>query len=126
MMMAAGCIQAMRCHTDTCPSGVATQNAWRGRAVDVGDKGERVRRFQEATVGEASRMMASMGAARPEDVLPSMVRMNVSGTASRSYAELYDWLGDGELLAEPPETWAADWAAADPHRFGPRTGRTRS
>ena len=124
MMMAAGCIQAMRCHTDTCPSGVATQNAWRGRAVDVGDKSERVRRFQEATVSEAVRMMASMGAPGPEDVHPSMVRMNVSVTRSRSYAELYDWLAPGELLAEPPEDWAVDWSAADPHHFrhGSTTG----
>ena len=27
-MLAIGCIQAQRCHTDTCPTGVATQNPW--------------------------------------------------------------------------------------------------
>jgi hypothetical protein len=35
----------------------------------------------------------------------------------RSYDELYDWLSPGQLLAEPPEPWAADWAAADPDLF---------
>ena len=35
MMMAAGCIQAQRCNTDKCPSGVATQNHRRARALDV-------------------------------------------------------------------------------------------
>ena len=38
MMMAAGCIQAMRCHTDTCPSGVATQSARRGRPWTSGTR----------------------------------------------------------------------------------------
>ncbi|MGW8948905.1 hypothetical protein [Streptomyces sp. NPDC055709] len=35
----------------------------------------------------------------------------------RSYAELYEWLAPGQLLAEPPGSWAADWQAADPDRF---------
>ena len=27
-MIAIGCIQAQKCHTDHCPTGVATQNPW--------------------------------------------------------------------------------------------------
>ena len=33
-MLAIGCIQAQKCHTDTCPTGVATQNAWLARGLD--------------------------------------------------------------------------------------------
>ena len=33
-MLAIGCIQAQKCHTDTCPTGVATQNAWLSRGLD--------------------------------------------------------------------------------------------
>jgi hypothetical protein len=77
MMMAVGCIQSQRCHTNTCPVGVATQDPKRARALDVPDKTERV----------------------------------------RSYAELYHWLEPGELLAEPPEPWVADWARANPDSF---------
>ena len=33
-MLAIGCIQAQKCHTDTCPTGVATQNAWLTRGLD--------------------------------------------------------------------------------------------
>ena len=32
-MLAIGCIQAQKCHTDTCPTGVATQNAWLARGL---------------------------------------------------------------------------------------------
>uniref|UniRef100_UPI00245909C1 glutamate synthase-related protein n=1 Tax=Nocardia brasiliensis TaxID=37326 RepID=UPI00245909C1 len=44
LMMAIGCIQAQRCHTNHCPVGVATQDPRRARALDVADKTERVRR----------------------------------------------------------------------------------
>jgi glutamate synthase domain-containing protein 2 len=33
-MLAIGCIQAQRCHTDHCPTGVATQNRWLTRGLD--------------------------------------------------------------------------------------------
>ena len=121
MMMAAGCIQAQRCHTDKCPSGVATQNARRARALEVGDKGDRVHRYQAATVDEAMRIMAAMGVADPMDLTPHHLRLNVSPTRNQSYAELYDWLSPGQLLAEPPQDWAQDWAVASPEQFGAGT-----
>lgn len=47
MMMAVGCIQAQKCHTNRCPVGVTTQDPRRARALDVPDKSVRVRQFQE-------------------------------------------------------------------------------
>lgn len=41
-MMSVGCIQAKVCHTNTCPSGVATQNKWLQSGIDIKDKAERV------------------------------------------------------------------------------------
>jgi glutamate synthase domain-containing protein 2 len=119
MMMAVGCIQAKRCHTGTCPVGVATQSPRRQRALDVEDKAERARRYQEGTVSEAVRLMAAMGVSDPGDLHPGMLRRNVSVGEHRSYAELFDWLAPGQLLAEPPEEWAADWRLASPDTFHP-------
>src|SRR5271165_1080990 len=45
-MFALGCIQSMSCHTDRCPTGVATQDKTRSRALVVEDKTERVRSYQ--------------------------------------------------------------------------------
>lgn len=45
-MFSLGCVQSMRCHTDTCPTGVATQSPARQRALVVPEKAERVARFQ--------------------------------------------------------------------------------
>jgi len=120
MMMAIGCIQAQKCHTNKCPVGITTQSDWRQRAIDVPDKAERVRRYQEATVAEAMRMMAALGAHDPSELTPAMLRQNISSSQSASYAELYHWLAPGELLADPPEPWAVAWQAASPSEFGHR------
>jgi glutamate synthase domain-containing protein 2 len=117
MMMAVGCIQSQRCHTNQCPVGVATQDPRRARALDVPDKTERVLRYQSAVVKEAVRIMASMGLSSPAELTPHMLMRRVDHATVRSYGELYRWLEPGELLAEPPADWAADWALADPDSF---------
>ena len=115
MMMAVGCIQSQRCHTNTCPVGVATQDPKRARALDVPDKTERVRRYQaggrqggDADHGLDGRRRPGAADAAHADAARG------PHTTSRSYAELYDWLEPGELLA-------ATRASA-----GPPTGRART
>ncbi|MFJ7209394.1 glutamate synthase-related protein [Streptomyces sp. NPDC098789] len=117
MMFALGCIQAQRCHANTCPVGVATQDRRRARALVVGDKAERVRRYQRSTVESALPIMASMGVEGPGDLRPHMLLHRVDPHTVRSYAELHAWLLPGQLLASPPQEWAGDRQAADPDRF---------
>jgi glutamate synthase domain-containing protein 2 len=117
MMMAVGCIQAQKCHTNECPVGVATQDPRRARALVVADKAERVYRYQQATVAQAEQMIASLGLAGPADLRPSMVMRRIDFVTSKTYAELYDWLADGELLTQPPTQWADDWRAASADTF---------
>ncbi|MGX5185271.1 FMN-binding glutamate synthase family protein [Streptomyces avermitilis] len=117
MMFAVGCVQARRCHTNTCPVGVTTQDPRRVRALDVADKSERVHRFQRATVRSAARIMAAMGVREPAGLAPGMLLRRTDSTTVLSYAELYEWLPPGVLLAQPPPSWEADWTAADPDSF---------
>lgn len=62
-------------------------------------------------------MMASMGARTPADLKPWMLRQVVSPTRTESYETLYEWLEPGQLLTNPPESWAREWAEANPHSF---------
>ncbi|WP_153451098.1 FMN-binding glutamate synthase family protein [Streptomyces smaragdinus] len=117
MMFAVGCIQAQRCHTNTCPVGVTTQDARLTRAIDVPDKAERVRRYQHSTVSSALEIMAAMGVADPSGLRPRQLVRRTDPVTVRPYTDLYDWLEPGELLAGPPREWADDWADADPDRF---------
>ena len=117
MMMAAGCIQARLCHTNRCPVGVATQDPARARALDVPDKTERVRRYQQNTVGQAQKIIAAMGLRGPDELRPAHLLRRIDQNTVRTYAELFAWLEPGELLADVPQDWAADWLAADPDKF---------
>jgi glutamate synthase domain-containing protein 2 len=118
MMMAVGCIQAQRCHTNTCPVGVATQDPIRAAALDVSSKAERVHQFQQATIEQAGQIMSAMGVHTTRDLHPGMLMRRIDHVNTRSYADLYEWLSPGQLLSDPPETWVRDWSGADPHHFG--------
>ncbi|SHM42949.1 hypothetical protein SAMN05216499_1115 [Actinacidiphila paucisporea] len=72
---------------------------------------------QAATVTGALQIMASMGVTEPSQLRPHMVCRRIDPYTVRSHEELYEWLSPGHLQAEPPASWAADWAAADPDRF---------
>ena len=113
MMFAVGCIQAMKCHTNHCPTGVATQDPGLARALDVPDKIDRVANFQTATVASAAQIVASMGLDGFAELTPSMLNRRIEAQRSRTYAEIYEWLMPGELLDCPPEAWLSDWIEAE-------------
>lgn len=117
MMMATGCIQAQKCHTNKCPVGVATQNPRLMRALNVEDKGERVFNYQKLTVDESVQIMASMGCTSPDQLSPRMLRRRVDHLTTRSYANIYNWMEPGELLTGPPRSWTEDWNLANADYF---------
>jgi glutamate synthase domain-containing protein 2 len=117
MMFAVGCIQALKCHTNLCPTGVATQDRARSRALDVADKSARVFNFQRETVASAAQIVASMGLSGFGELSPAMLNRRVDGLHSRTYAEIYEWLMPGELLDDPPESWRSDWVEASADEF---------
>lgn len=117
MMFALGCIQAMKCNTNRCPTGVATQDQGLARALYVPDKIDRVANFQRATVASAAQIVASMGLDGFDQLEPSMLNRRIEGQRTRTYAEIYDWLMPGELLEDAPESWLSDWIEASAEEF---------
>lgn len=71
-MFALGCIQALRCNTNTCPTGVATQDRSLARGLVVTDKAERVYHFHRNTLHAVMELMAACGVHRIEDVSMDM------------------------------------------------------
>ena len=65
MMLALGCIQALRCNNDTCPTGVTTQNPALFRGLDVSDKTQRVFRYHRATIKSFLDLLGADGAGGP-------------------------------------------------------------
>jgi len=117
MMLALGCIQAMRCETNTCPVGVATQNPRRVRGLVVADKAERVYQYHRNTVASFNQLLAAMGLDDPTQLDPSFLTRRIDPTTTRTYADLYEWLEPGELLDGPRRSWADDWEKASPGVF---------
>lgn len=64
-MISIGCIQAQKCHTDKCPTGVATQNAWLQRGLDPAIKAERSARYIMAMRKAMLSLAATAGHAHP-------------------------------------------------------------
>lgn len=99
-MFALGCIQSLSCHTDRCPTGVATQDPLRGRALDVSDKGQRVANFHRNTLIALGGLLSSAGLEHPRELRPDHVIRRLSRDRYASYEELYPCLEHGELLQD--------------------------
>jgi glutamate synthase domain-containing protein 2 len=64
-MLAVGCIQAQKCHTDTCPTGVATQNRWLSRGLDPALKSVRLANYVKTLRKDLLRMAEAVGVLHP-------------------------------------------------------------
>jgi len=60
-MFSLGCIQALRCHNNECPTGVATQNKMLMKGLVVTDKSDRVYHFHKNTLHAANELLAAAG-----------------------------------------------------------------
>ncbi len=64
-MLAIGCIQAQRCHTGRCPTGVATQSAWLTGGLDPDLKADRAAAYLIALRSELARLAGVCGRSHP-------------------------------------------------------------
>ncbi|MDO9384325.1 MAG: FMN-binding glutamate synthase family protein [Hyphomicrobiaceae bacterium] len=117
-MFAVGCIQSQSCHTDRCPTGVATQDAMRQRAIVVPDKAERVRNFHRATLMSLAELVAAAGLDHPLQFRLEHFSRRISAREVVSFAELYPPLEEGVLLTGTADPRFRDaWAMAQAGTF---------
>jgi glutamate synthase domain-containing protein 2 len=116
-MFAIGCIQSLTCHTDNCPTGVATQNRWRQRALVVDDKAERVANFHRHTLAALIQIVAAAGLDHPGQLHPQHLQQRGGDLELRSGSERYTFLDTDALLDGAPEPFASWWRAASATSF---------
>ena len=68
-----GCIQSQRCHTDRCPTGVATQNRRLERGLDPTDKGVRCGNYLAGVRFELERLSWACGVNHPAKITADML-----------------------------------------------------
>ena len=119
-MFALGCVQAQACHTDRCPTGVSTQNAARQRGLVVADKAPRVRQFHQSTLAALGELVGAAGLAHPNELRPWHILKRVSANEVKTFAEVYPFLQQRELLSGSSNPYyAQQWALADAQGFAP-------
>jgi glutamate synthase domain-containing protein 2 len=117
-MFAVGCIQSQSCHTDKCPTGVATQDPTRQRALVVEDKTERVANFHKATMHSLAELTAAAGLAHPQEFTLAHFQRRTSASTVKSLSELYPGLAPGELLRDIGDPrWRVPWDLAQADSF---------
>ena len=117
-MFAIGCIQAQTCHTGMCPTGVTSQDPMRQRALVVPDKAQWVANFHHNTLHALAELVAAAGLDRPLDLRPHHFQRRASSDRVISFAEQYEMLKPGQLLADPSssprfrEAWSLSTASS--------------
>ncbi len=121
-MFAIGCVQSQSCHTNKCPTGVATQDPLRQRALVVPDKAERVFNYHRNTLKALSEMLAAAGLEHPEQLEAKHLVRRTSATEIKLFSQLHTFLAPGALLDDQLEDgfYAQMWRLAQAESFAPR------
>ncbi|HCP54163.1 MAG TPA: FMN-binding glutamate synthase family protein, partial [Pseudomonas sp.] len=99
-MFAIGCIQSQSCHTNKCPTGVATQDPLRQRALVVEDKAERVHSFHRNTLHAFAEMLAAAGLDHPAQLEARHLVQRMSANEIKLLSQQHLFLKPNELLGE--------------------------
>lgn len=118
MMMALGCIQALECNTNTCPTGVATQDPQLVAGLDVHLKKVRVANFHKETLKAYVELLASAGLNHADQITRDLIYRRVFLYETRSYEEIFPSLEPGCLLEGIiPEKYREDLKKANPDQW---------
>jgi glutamate synthase domain-containing protein 2 len=90
-MLAIGCIQAQRCHTDRCPTGVATQNAWLAHGLDPALKSVRVASYIKTVRRDLLKVSEACGVEHPGLITADDVEILDGRTDATPLAEVYGY-----------------------------------
>lgn len=97
-MLSIGCIQAQKCHTDKCPTGIATQDPWLVRGVDAPSKGIRAAVYLRTLRKELLKVSGAVGVAHPGLITTADIEVMNGDYEARGLASVYGYKdGWGEL-----------------------------
>ncbi len=125
-MFALGCIQSLSCHTGGCPTGVATQDARRQKALVVPDKLERVFRFHQNTLHALQELVQAAGLNHPGEITASHIVRRTSHNDVKLLANQLPLVQPGALLEAiegradwPHNVFRLYWPLASAQSFQP-------
>jgi glutamate synthase domain-containing protein 2 len=117
-MFTIGCIQALHCNTNKCPTGVTSNNPDRYRAIDINLKAERVHNFHHNTIDAFLELVGAMGIDDPQSLHPDLIHYRIDGIRSATLRKLFHFVEPGEFLkTKAPDFYRTEWDQARPDAF---------
>ena len=137
MMLALGCIQALECNKNNCPTGITTQDKHLMAGLVPDQKAPRIRNFHDETVKALSELIAASGLEHPEELTRDDIYHRVGSSKILRFDELYPPMESGCMLnGELPTEYKRYVEASSAETFAPNfrsggrprdaTGRTFS
>jgi len=119
MMMAIGCIQSRHCNTNLCPTGVATQDPARAKAINIKTKSERVKNYHHNTLKSFFELVGSMGLDDPSKLLPQMIKRRSPYGVQMSTGSLIAPLAPNALINGElkDSAWQQWWKTSSAEQF---------
>jgi glutamate synthase domain-containing protein 2 len=118
MMMALGCIQALECNKNTCPTGVATQDPNLIKGLVIDDKKVRVANFHKNTVESFVELMAASGIDNPNKLNRHQISRRVFMNEVLTLEQIYPSIPPGSMLGDSvPERYKMSFASAAADKF---------
>ncbi len=105
-MLTLGCIQSMRCHSDSCPTGIATHEPWRMRGLVVERGASNVKNYVEAIHHEVAMVCRSLGLTDPRQIRPHHLRFVKSDGTAIPLEQHLDALMDRHGVPAIASSWA--------------------
>lgn len=117
-MFTIGCVQSMKCHTDLCPTGVATQSKARQHGLVVPEKAIRAEKFHKKTIEALKEVIAATGYTHTDDLKPNHLYIRKNASEVVTIDEVHHFLKDNELYTGINNATYQDWwNKADAHSF---------
>ncbi|MEO9003488.1 MAG: FMN-binding glutamate synthase family protein [Ginsengibacter sp.] len=118
MMMALGCVQALLCNTNRCPTGITTQDPQLVAGLIVSDKKVRVANYHEDTIKSFVELLGAAGIDDHTKLTRSHIYRRVFMNEVRTFENIYPSLEPGAMLnGDIPEKYKDDYDKADMERW---------
>jgi glutamate synthase domain-containing protein 2 len=111
-MLAIGCIQALRCHTGRCPTGVATQSRWLMRGLDPEIKSNAFANYLVALRAELLALSRTCGVPHPALVTADHIEIVSERYGVSPLREVFNYQPDWPHLSNQQREFAEGAAAA--------------
>lgn len=118
MMLALGCIQALECNENTCPTGITTQDPELMSGLVVDEKAERVANYHEETIQATAELLTAAGVEHPEEIDRFQINRRTAADEIKRYEEIYPPVEPGCLLSNsPPERFEQELQRSSAEEF---------